>query len=137
MNSTTKAVNAIPVTLSTITVANVDMALLKNQTSRCEDILRTKELPLSFAERAALRGVVQLLTVITAYTPRKEIVKIRREDVNRIRDLGKCGKSAGSISQQLGYKPLAVQRLLNKETYAKVKYVPSEFAPPTPKSNGK
>lgn len=129
--------------LSSVTVNHVDVMMLKHQALRIHGLLTQPNLRLHNEERDALRGVSQLLLCMVEVAEsdrrhkKRAPKRISSNDVNRIRDLAKCGKSVGGISQQLGYQKLAISRVLAGKTYSNVRYTPTEFAPPTKKMNGK
>lgn len=127
--------NLPTLTVHKITV-EIDIALAETQLSRITDVLRNREYQLSRAERVALDGTRNLLAAVTdtevrpvkPAKKRGEAKHITHSDVNRIRDLCMIGKTPGKIAKQMGYRTLAVARLLNGQTYAAVPYEPSEFS---------
>jgi hypothetical protein len=123
--------NLPTITTRAVTVT-IDTALAESQMSRITDILQNKDLHLSRAERSALDGVRNLLSVMidtpVPKPPRTHAKRILPKDVNRIRDLRMAGKSTSGIAEQLGYRRLAVQRLCRGDTYTDVPYEPSEFS---------
>jgi hypothetical protein len=122
--------NLPTITTRAVTVT-IDTALAESQMSRITDILQNKDLHLSRAERSALDGVRNLLSVMidtpVPKPPRTHTKRMTPEDVNRARDLHMAGKGAVGVANQLGYRPLVMQRLLRGDTYTDVPYEPSEF----------
>lgn len=131
-------VNMVVKNLADITVENVDIELLKSQKDSLRSVLTQTDCRLLVSQREALRGVNQLLDAVisTASAQRSDPPRFGRlnvKQVNQVRDLDKCGKSIPGIAEQIGCKHEVVRRVLAGDTYTKVKYVPSEFAPPNTK----
>ena len=124
------ALNHPILTLRKVTLHDVDVNYAKQQKEIIIGLLRSHKL--SRTERNALDGIRNLLCAVVGeedeHRPLQPVKRIRKQDINRMRDLHLAGKTPEAIAKQFGYRTLAVTRLLKGETYTDVPHTPSEFA---------
>lgn len=114
--------------LHTLTIPDVDVFLLEAQLRYLEDLAQGSKV--SPAERRALSGVLSMLKALdpSCEGGKKTLKKLKQENVNRVRDLAKAGKSSGSIAEQFEVSEATIQSVLDGVTYKDWPYKPSEFA---------
>ena len=123
-------ISNLPTLTTRKVTVEIDTALAETQLSRLTDLLQRKDTLITRNERAALDGVRNLLSAMTGAEikqPRAPTKRMTVEDINRIRDLYMNGITPAGIAKQMDYRPLAIQRVCNGQTYIDVPYEPSEF----------
>jgi hypothetical protein len=101
--------------LRSITVKDVDVDMLKQQTSRLKDVVQSKHVNLAPGERLALRGLLKMVENMTGADKPKSKSKskpkrLTETDYNRAMDLLEAGKSVVGVCKQLDISDATVYR---------------------------